>query len=246
MPGIGVAVSPVFVSGAPAFDPLTVLAQYGLTGYWEAGTEVTNVSGFASAWGNAASADANHTWQQAVAADRLTINATGTPNGKQSLEFADSTDEFTITTTTLGSFFAAGAKTCWFVCKPHTVIAVGFRGIIGDNAGRWAISYDSNAQTMRVLNNDGTPNSVTIAANRGTWYVFEMRHESGTMYWKSNTAAEVSFATGNTLAFGGQIELRFSSDLSGCGIGAIVMCNQVVPTAVRGDMFNYLRNYYGI
>lgn len=243
--GLGIGVPFSAAPRSVAFNPLTALQAYGLTGYWDAALEITPAGGPVAGWGDSNSADATRTWNQGTGANQPVIIASGTPSGKPTVKFVDSTDA--LATTGSGSiFFSTTAKTMWIVLKPPQVVGVTFSGIIGDSAARFNLAYQESTGLFRMQNNDGATDSVTVAANKTGFNVLEARHDGVNVYLRSGNNAEASTPSGTSLAFGATMQIKFSADLSGMEIADIIFCNQVPPDNIRQQVRNHYLAKHGI
>jgi len=201
-------------------------------------------------------------WKDKSGSSRNVTEATNGPayktaikNGKSVLLFDGSNDKL-VGSTAMVNLLAQASKSVWVVADVLSIPAGGANppnyasaGLIGEDAGgSWGLHVGQSTK-YGVWNNDGAGDSMggTIAAS--TWYIFHIRHDSGTMYVSVNNGTEVSMATGNTdwyLSNYMRIGGNYGPVFTNMYMAEVVLSNGVESAGNRTSMQTYLNNKWAV
>jgi hypothetical protein len=191
---------------ASAFSPLALSPSVWL----RADLGVTHASNAVATWADQSGNGRSFT--QGTSANRPTLQASGGPGGVACIDF-DGTDDFVTGPVLNTGVITAAAFTLFVVFKADAIdtnVADGTAYnndlVAGDSGGYHGLHLRSVPEAA-FLNYDTGGKVVARALSTGTWYAAEARHESGTLYARTNATAEASIVSGNTGALTGSARL---------------------------------------
>ncbi len=202
-------------------------------------------------------------WQgrQATTANQPKIVSSGalvteSGNTKVAVQFADTTDKLPITTSTgtavqLGSVITNSASTHFGVVRvtSNNTSSTSYSGtnVYGDGSGGSSYSglklYGTNKAAL--YNWDGSEDDANFVISTGVRYVFENRHDTGTLYNKATGIGEVSVASGNTQVTTGQYALGDgSTSPANYLIQEVIVYNTALSSGDRGTLNSDITTYF--
>lgn len=172
-------------------------------------------------------------------------------NGQPAFSF-DGVDDETTNATALSNYITNSAYTVWAVISVTSAGAAGANYLaasaISDSGGYWGLRMRPSA--LRLLNHNytATDDAVSVNITANTWYLVEMRHESGSIYISLNGGTDASATSGNTAVLSGTLMQgkSYAGVFVQCKSAELIVCNAAIGSTDRAGVRAYLNNIYAI
>lgn len=202
----------------------------------------------------------NREFTDAATSSRRPALTTAGPNSRACADFDGSTDVLTATGAggiDVATFFNNNSGYIAISCLPDSIVAnqaniYDNEGLICDSGSGFLGIFFKTGDIAAAYNWDGNNDNVTTSVTEGTPYVFEWRHDSGTLYLRVNGGTEVSVASGNTSTLTGTMKVGNNRNASptdtGCFDGKVfewVMFDTVPSLGQRDNLVANMKAWIG-
>lgn len=126
---------------------------------------------------------------------------------------------------------------------PTTGQAYYFGPFIWGDAPNGYINLCAHNGYLRVYN---YPQVLDLTATAGNNYIFQARHETGTLYGRSNAGTELSAASGNTGGGMGAVNVGGGSYYYNGKMQELIFFNSATTSGERADLLASTNAYFGV